>query len=747
MSPNRIIAPVGSEVVVMAGLCGDDGNFIINQPLEWMLSGDSVGRFIEVGGTDHEFFNEAIKPTARKIDGEYAWGRTSLKPRLITRGNNTPTDDLQVLKGQAWVSVASESGGTSYITVVAPKTRAWDRRRGSTIIHWVDATWAIPAPSIATAGQTAPLNVAVTRTTDGSGIEDWKIRYQIVGGAPAEFLPDGSQQITVRTDDRGQAPVQLRQTPGQVAAGQTQVRVDIIRPRVAGERELVVESGLTSINWSAPALTIRAIGPREAAVDEPFTYRLEILNPGDQTARGVVVRTRELSEGVDFISSNPKPSQFGNQFQWEIGDVIAGGPGRAIDVQFKSDQQGTANLCFEVESTADGLKTEACAQTQIAGPCLGLALDGPASGRVGEQLTFNIQLTNQCNVPLEDVAVQLTHSPGFNSFGGSTVLRKSLDAPLNFGQTATVPVFLQATQAGIQCFEVQVTARGGHSARGRKCVEVTAADQPATGDNSSASPLGVRIENSPTTSLGQNFQTRTTITNNGSNPLTNINVFNRYSASLELKRITDGFANQFGNDDVFIVSVGDLAPGQSVSYVMQFQPLQVDGNAFVQNQALSAENVTGQQRTSVRIEPQTGGSVIDIPQDPNRGIGTPPNLANNPGNLRIQIRPLTPTIRVNETASFQVTVTNATTAPDEDLGITLLIPPGLQFAKADPLNVVDTNPNEVYLEKVRALRAGESITFQVDVRGQEIGRPSLEVRAESRNSAEVSATAAVDINN
>ncbi len=75
-TPARIIAPVGSEVVVLAGICGPDGRFAINQPLEFMLSNDSVGQLIEVGGTQHETFNQVVGPTARKFDGQYAWGRT-----------------------------------------------------------------------------------------------------------------------------------------------------------------------------------------------------------------------------------------------------------------------------------------------------------------------------------------------------------------------------------------------------------------------------------------------------------------------------------------------------------------------------------------------------------------------------------------------------------------------------------------------------------------------------------------------
>ena len=73
MTPARIVAPVGAEVVVLAGICGNDGYYAMNQPLEWILSNDSVGQFIEVGGiTTRPRLNNLIGPKAKKFDGQYA---------------------------------------------------------------------------------------------------------------------------------------------------------------------------------------------------------------------------------------------------------------------------------------------------------------------------------------------------------------------------------------------------------------------------------------------------------------------------------------------------------------------------------------------------------------------------------------------------------------------------------------------------------------------------------------------------
>ena len=177
MTPSRIVAPVGSEVVVLAGICGADGYFVKNQPLEWMLSNDSAGQIIEVGGMHHSTFNKLVSPNAKKFDGQYAWGRTGLKPLVLTRGTPTPVDDIQLLEGQTYLSLSSESPGTTFLTGVAPKAEGWDRRRASTRIHWVDGNWSIPAPISATSGTVSPLSTVVTRSDGSGGVEDWEVKY------------------------------------------------------------------------------------------------------------------------------------------------------------------------------------------------------------------------------------------------------------------------------------------------------------------------------------------------------------------------------------------------------------------------------------------------------------------------------------------------------------------------------------------------------------------------------------------
>jgi hypothetical protein len=754
LTPSRIIAPVGAEVVVLAGICGSDHHFVMNQPLEWMLSNDSVGQIIEVGGMQHPNFNKMVPPTTRKFDGNYAWGRTGLKHLLLTRGTPVKEDDIELLKGQTYISLSSASEGTSYLTCVAPKAQAWDKRRTSTIVHWVDAVWSIPLPKTATAGTVTPLTTLVTRNSNSGGVEGWRVKYTIVGGAPAEFAPTGSREAEALTNADGQATVQIRQVAGQFETGTTQVRVDVIRPRLFGESELTVESSITTVTWSAPALTIRAIGPRTAGIKEAFNYRVEVSNPGDQLTRGVLLKTRDFPEGLEFVSSTPKPTVFGRELQWQLGDILPGSPPQIVDIQLKSNTRGQNELCFEVSSQTDQLQTEACAQTEISVPCLGLEIEGPDAARVGDQVRFNIAIVNQCDDPLEGIQLQIQYDAGLLATGLGNPIRANVPS-LSPGEKREIPVIFDVVRAGRHCFNLSVTANGGHTARATECVEAT----PAT-----AAALTLELSGRSRVDRGSRALIRAVVANNGNVPMGNVTLTNRFSDSLEPRRVTEQYPHRWlgTTADELIFDLGRLDPGQSKSVEIIYDALAVDGDAFSEYTVSSPDLSPITRRYNLRIEP-TGtlgdagdagdaglepGGVDPAVLPPNQGNGPPLVIPDDSGSgalntgesLQARARAIDRQTSVNNPARMQFEIRNNSGASDTNINISLLVPPSMQLA-----NVVDDLGNEIPivsrsrdftrldLEPRREMRPGDSMTIVATLIATQPGSSFVEIQATSDN--------------
>ena len=781
MTPSRIIAPVGSEVVVIAGICGGDGFLALNQPLEWILSNDSVGQIIEVGGLHHSGFNNTVPPKAKKFDGQYAWGRTGLKRTVLTRGTPTPCDDIELARGQTFISVSSASPGRTYVTGVAPKAEGWDRRRATTMIQWVDALWSTPVPSRATAGTVFPLTTVVNRSSDGSGVKDWKIKYTIVGGAAAEFAPAGSSTATATTNEKGEATAQIRQPAGRFEPGATQVRVDITRPALFGEPELLVESGLTTVTWSAPALTIRAIGEKAAELDKPFNYRIEVTNPGDQISRGVVVRTKDIDDSIEYISSTPKPVEFGRQLEWQLGDIAPGSQPRVIDIQFKSNKRGNNGLCFEVASDSDRLRTEACAQIEIAVPCLVLNVDGPETAIVGNDVIFNFKVSNQCDEELEDIDLVLRYDAGLYADGRSNPIQTQFDK-LSFGEERTVSVAFNVQQPGTRCFELSVTSASGYNVTRRECLEASASRTPE---------LQLRLEGQSPIEVGQSAQVNAYIINSGNTAVNSIILTNKFSDSLEAVRATEDFPFTRISDTEYTFAIGRVEPGEERLLEVQYVGKRPDGNASSEFALTSTSNVNQTQRFDIRIEPN--------PNDPNGGNGSPfvdpgtggsgrvnpdgspnftdrpgaqsppvdptapnPNPPNNPSvrpdasgavgipddrsllaseALEIAVETQTPTIKLpnsNENlptvGEIQFSVTNRGNEVLNDVLVSFLIPPGVvlrDYRSIDNSQIIERNDNQRIfdLSARQSMRPGDRMTFSIFVEGERPGRALVEVGA------------------
>ena len=189
LRPQRTIAPVGSEVVLVAGVHTGDGYLRTNERLEWSIAPGSVGQFVEVqqNGWVDLLLGDFNRP--RKINNTLAIGSTSRESVRLDRGIPTPGDDVCVLRGQGWITVTSCVEGTSHVTVFAPGVVPWDHRLEQATIEWIDAQFGFPPPSINPAGGRHVLSTTVLRQTNHAPHVGWLVRYEIAGGPPAGFGP------------------------------------------------------------------------------------------------------------------------------------------------------------------------------------------------------------------------------------------------------------------------------------------------------------------------------------------------------------------------------------------------------------------------------------------------------------------------------------------------------------------------------------------------------------------------------
>ena len=162
-----------------------------------------------------------------KVDNKYAVSYTDYLEHHVTRGNADPDDDFVIRPGQSWCVISSAVEGDTHVTVYCPEIYNWDNNKVVVTTHWVDAAWAFPKPVVARCGTQAVLNTSVIRVTDKQPLAGYKVRYRILDGPPAVFLPGRTAEYVATSDLSGNAPATLAQLGP--AAGVNKIGVEIIR--------------------------------------------------------------------------------------------------------------------------------------------------------------------------------------------------------------------------------------------------------------------------------------------------------------------------------------------------------------------------------------------------------------------------------------------------------------------------------------------------------------------------------------
>ncbi|MFM8396802.1 MAG: hypothetical protein ACKOAH_03140, partial [Pirellula sp.] len=231
-------------VILLAGICGKDGMLVTGEPIEWMLSPESVGQIIDVGDNNqsqkqHLFKKHQNQSDAGKIDVDFARGRTSTEPGKITRGTSRTDDDLPIRKGQTWLSLSSPSEGVSKVTVMAPESEAWDKRRQTATIYWVDARWEFPQIQQAQSGQQITLVTKVSKADGLVPAEGWIVRYRSLNPEIARFLPQYGEVFEKYVDRNGNAVVDLVNMlqPNTISKSNASalIEVEVVRPGQSSE--------------------------------------------------------------------------------------------------------------------------------------------------------------------------------------------------------------------------------------------------------------------------------------------------------------------------------------------------------------------------------------------------------------------------------------------------------------------------------------------------------------------------------
>lgn len=743
LSPQKIVAPVGGEVVLMSGICGTDGYLQMNERLEWMLTPESVGTFIQVGDDNPGLLTKLVGSRNRpeKHDPSYALGLTSTKCMLITRGNKDPRDDVQLEKGQTWITISSPTEGTSRVTVLAPDSECWDQRKATATIYWIDARWQFPGPQVVAAGQPVALTTRVTRSEGTIPARGWKVRYEILQPELATFAgTNGSSVLESTVDASGNAVAQLLPNPN--TSGTATIDMRVIRPM--GESEnmpaIPLGRGQTYVRWSSPQLVLRTGAPPVASFNTPFEVVVNVSNPGDQAATNVRVDV-PIPRNVQVVNSDEFAQRVPDGVIWEFDAIPA-----QTQLDLFLTLAAPASIQLPFQATADGLRTEETVRVDIFQPSLALQVS-PTQDRyqAGQPATFNIDVKNIGDRPLQNVVLTATGDEGMVHQDGGRAKEKQRDgnAPLNPGQTWQVSVVFVPTQSGQRCINVQSTAAGGQVVTEQSCVTVANPIPPTQSIsvtlNQNAGRTGIAV--------GETVLMTAQVRNTGELIQRNIQVSMVNDPQLQLGEATEDYRTQASGNLVNWI-IPALAPNQSVTLEGRFRAVAANPRARIGLSAQSGEGTRANAEYFVTLadtpptappiappelpplspSPNIPGGPGTPPPAPLRGTPTAPTAPPLPARSdRLQVRLFgrDNPVAVNQEIRYSLNIVNDSDQRDGQVLIQFRLPQGVDVLRIVPVTnpalggEFQNNAGVISLAPIRSMNPGESVDYVIVLRSNQ----------------------------
>jgi uncharacterized repeat protein (TIGR01451 family) len=669
--------PVRTQQVLIATVYDENGKPRRNRRIEWMVEG--VGNIVEVD--ESGFF----PGRGYKVDNHYAVSYTNYKEHRITRGNKDPNDDFVLRPGQSWCVISSAVEGDTHVTVYAPEIADWGKHKVFVTNRWVDAEWGLPPPASDRSGAQHVFTTHVFRHTDRQPLANYRVRYRIVDGPPALFLPSQTQEAVAISDLRGNASVTLAQVKPQL--GVNRIAIEIIRPpdpSTPSGTAITIGSGETTMEWLAPDVELNMTAPASAARGQEIPYTITVTNKGRIETRSMTVRNL-IPDGVDYVSSQPPAVRDGKKLIWTLGTLP---PGQTHTIQL--DLKGPAAVgrvlnCATVD-TEEGLHGEKCVTTDITAPQLKVAITGPASAPVGTPILYQITVLNPGTGPASNIGLTATFDPILEHE------TKAKEVKLNIGtlggnESRTVPLTLTALQEGRPVTRVTATADGGLKDQAEHAVVVR------------KSQVSLKLEGPTRKFVGRPTEYTIHVTNPGDVPLTNVVIRDRLPPELSFVSADEG--------------------GQLVSNEVEWRVGTIPAKQEkVVRVTARSEKIA---RSAVNVAVVTADGGLNKEEKVNLEIlGIPA--------YRFQVTPSTNPVELQKKLTYQIAVTNTGSLPANAVVISAVVPPELKVIGAKGPAKETIKGQNVTFAKMDGVQPGQTVTYDIEVEAVKVGDARFKVQ-------------------
>jgi len=327
--------------------------------------------------------------------------------------------------------------------------------------------------------------------------------------------------------------------------------------------------------------------PAEVAFGQEFMYQLQVI--ACENVAEVIVRDL-IPEGASYVRSEPAAQISGNQMVWALGDMDAGQT-REIRVWLRPDREGRLGSCATVHALS-----RVCAFTVVARATLAITKTGPPTALLGEDITYNIVVSNSGSTAARSVVITDNVPDGLAHSSGQSALNLNV-GDLGPSQSRSFPITFKAVKRGRVCNTATATASNAQRVTAEACTMVT---QPG---------LQVTKVGPQEQFIGKTAEYTITVINVGDTRLNNVTVTD--SAPSATRILAAAGANVSASQASW--QIPDLGPGERRSFTLSLTTATAGTHANLVTAAAGGLTANAQAATLWR---GLGAMLVEVVDDP-----------------------------------------------------------------------------------------------------------------------------------
>jgi uncharacterized repeat protein (TIGR01451 family) len=416
-----------------------------------------------------------------------------------------------------------------------------------------------------------------------------------------------------------------------------------------------------------PNLLVEKRAPETVLFGQPLSYEIVIRNQGATPVYHVRVED-ELPHGVRYLGGEPMAEMGQNRIGWMVGTIEPNSE-RRMRVDLQPQGEGEIRSVASVTFT-----TAAVMRTQVVQPRLMVAVRAPEQAIAGENIPFQILVSNPGTGAVNGLILRGKLTPGLQHPQGAVVEAEM--GPLGPGETKPVTLTVKAVGGGAQMAEITASADGLESSA-RASVQVLEA------------ALKLKRTGPPKCFVKSEVGFELEVTNPGSAVATGVQIMDTLPAGLDFVSASEG-----GTWDVST---------RTISWRLNTVP--PGGRSIVAYRVKARE--VGEQPHKAVVQAERGGeakaeSIFNVE-------GVPA--------LQLEVVDLEDPIEVGGDLVYEVRVKNQGSGPCTNIQILANVPDGLQFREANgPVNYRPTATGVVF-DPLPKLASKADVVYRIKVKG------------------------------